>query len=254
MYRYDSIERKKHDDFLFQLGDKMSQIDDTVVRKGIDEVNKKLDEKDLDFICKNGSSYYSFWFFRKNLVQNSYITNSNLLIHVFDSIFPNTFKFSEEGNDIRKILEGRLTVEKNKIAPIFISKDVAGKQISLTNYHGKKLVLLNFWATWCSPCMKEISSIKSIQEQYFPKELEIISISYPTDYSMFKKVLKEKKMDWINIYNDNSVINKYGGYTSIPKTFLIDKTGTIIYEKTSSDSDDLQLSRLQQILKNVLRN
>ena len=92
---------------------------------------------------------------------------------------------------------------------------------------------------------------KEIHERYSSKDFKIISISYDSDYKNYLKVIKKQNMVWVNIFNDVDLINSYGGSQPIPRTYLIDKFGKIIYEGNIDDKADLQLSNLQKLLSEI---
>lgn len=251
MHQYDSVERKELDDYnaLINEGKTGAANDSIAQAKGLEKFDK-WNKKDLEFIRKYPDSYYSFWFFRRYLMQSDAATPDSLL-SIYNTIFPAAFKNSEEGNTIVKVLKGRIGVHKNGTAPDFTGKDSSGKMVALKDYLGKKNVLLVFWATWCVPCMQEVPAIKEIRNQYSAQQLEIISVALPSDYATFARVTKEKGMNWINIYNDADIINSYNANNSIPRVYLIDKSGTIVYDKNEDEDlkGALELVALKKLLQ-----
>jgi thiol-disulfide isomerase/thioredoxin len=249
MRSYDSLEAKAALDVSLYAGDKSQSGNfDSATLKEFNKALQNLNRKDLKFVLANGSSYYAFWFFRRNLLFLNFITPDSLL-HIFKTIFPPNFKNSREGVVIREILSGRVSVREGKEAPDFISKDINGKAVSLANFRDQKYVLITFWATWCGPCIAEMPILRSIRDKYPAQYLEIISICYPSSSTAALKVIRENKMDWINIYNDIDLVSVYGGYRPIPCIYLVDKSGKIIY---SGKNDDSQLTKLKSILENGL--
>ena len=93
--------------------------------------------------------------------------------------------------------------------------------------------------------------IKEISNQYGQKDLQIISIALKSSYGDFIEATKKYQMDWINIYNDVDLINKYGNYP-VPRICTIDKTGKLIYDSLElKGKGDLQLIQLNQIFKSL---
>ena len=242
-------EVKNLEDFLDSLGEKFEPPLDSLLQQNWDSKNKKLFEKGLEYVSKTGNSYYSFWYFRRNLSYPTYITADSVL-RFFDTNFPDSFKKSEEGNTIKSLLHGMM-VKKGNTAPNFTCKDMNEKSISLYDYRGKKYVLLTFWATWCGPCIEEIPVIRSIKEKYSIQNLEIISVSYQSTYLATANLIKKEKMKWINIYNDTDLINAWGGTKAIPRVYLIDKLGKIIYDRDVDDPGNLELPVLKQYLNQL---
>jgi peroxiredoxin len=114
--------------------------------------------------------------------------------------------------------------------PDFSEKDTAGKPLSIANYKGK-VVLLDFWATWCGPCVHELPNVIKTYDAYHKQGFEIIGISLDKDQEKLASFTKEKNMTWVQYFDglvwQNKLAAKYG-ITSIPATFLLDGQGTII--------------------------
>jgi peroxiredoxin len=114
--------------------------------------------------------------------------------------------------------------------PDFSEKDTAGKSLSIANYKGK-VVLLDFWATWCGPCVHELPNVIKTYDAYHKQGFEIIGISLDKDQEKLASFTKEKNMTWVQYFDglvwQNKLTVKYG-VNSIPATFLLDGQGTII--------------------------
>lgn len=248
MNEYVSTEQNMVKSFLLQHDKEVYYGTDTSSQKEYFRLNRKVEEKCFDYVQKNGSSYYAFVYFRRNLL-NLIPPDSTLII--FDQIFPSKFKDSEEGNFIKRYLKGKLAVKLNNFAPDFIARDINGRTISLSSFRNKKYVLITFWATWCGPCIAEIPKIKSIYEKY-PNDLEIISIAYSSNETAYLKAVKDNKMNWVNIYDNTKLINDYGGLKNIPRNYLIDMTGKIIYDNSVEENGDVGLINLGSKLNDLL--
>jgi peroxiredoxin len=234
LFKYDSVEVEELNSY---VSTHESRISDSVVIRILNEKYKKIYEKDMDFIYKNHSSYYYFWFFRRNIISSEIISPDSLL-YIFNTLFADSFKLSPEGHFIRKLLNGKIALQKST-SPNFVGKDISGTLISLSDFSNKKYVLMVFWATWCRPCVEEIPLIRTIWDNCLRDSLSIISVSLDTDYSRFMKVVTEEKMSWINIYHNLDVINAFGGNLPIPRIYLIDKSGKIIYKRDSNELTNL---------------
>jgi thiol-disulfide isomerase/thioredoxin len=113
----------------------------------------------------------------------------------------------------------------------FAVKDLAGKDLSLESYKGK-VVLLDFWATWCGPCIAELPNVIAAYKKYNPKGFEIIGISLDKeDKAVLDKFLAaHPDMKWPQFYDGKFWQNELGqlyGVQSIPATYLIDQNGKI---------------------------
>jgi len=107
-------------------------------------------------------------------------------------------------------------------APDFTLTNLEGQKVSLSDYKGK-VIIVDFWATWCGPCKMEIPSFIKLQEDY---QDDVVILGISLDQGGPKVVVPFAKKMGINypiVYGDGSVVQSYGGVRSIPTTFVIDK-------------------------------
>jgi len=117
--------------------------------------------------------------------------------------------------------------ETFKQAPDFTLKDISGNERMLSDFSGK-VVILDFWATWCPPCKAEIPHFVELYDAHKDEGLEIIGVSL--DRNAEKVVgafAEENKVNYTLLVGDNHVTDLYGGIMSIPTTFVIDRDGRI---------------------------
>jgi thiol-disulfide isomerase/thioredoxin len=120
----------------------------------------------------------------------------------------------------------RLTVV-SQTAPDFSLKAASGADIRLSDYKGK-VVLLNFWATWCPPCKAEIPWFEEFQRNYGSQGLVVIGISMDEDgWKVVRPYMEAAKIDYRVGIGDDALAQKYGGVESLPETLLIDRDGKI---------------------------
>jgi peroxiredoxin len=112
-------------------------------------------------------------------------------------------------------------------APQFALKDLSGKNVSLSDYKGK-VVLLNFWATWCVPCRTEIPDLVRLQKEYQSRGLQILGITYPA-YTRrgVQQVVSRLKVNYPILLADRSLADMYGVEEVLPTTVVIDREGKI---------------------------
>jgi len=135
-----------------------------------------------------------------------------------------TLKRQEEAEKARSGLV------KGAAFPDFSVKDLEGKPLSLADYKGK-VVLVDFWATWCGPCVGELPNVLKAYEKHHATGFEIVGISLDKDQSKLEKFIKDKHMPWRQFFDgqgwQNELAQKYG-INSIPATYLLDREGKII--------------------------
>jgi peroxiredoxin len=119
------------------------------------------------------------------------------------------------------------SASSQKTAPDFTLKDSEGKDVKLSDYRGK-VVLLNFWATWCGPCQLEIPWFVDFEKQLKSQGLEVIGVSMDEDgWAAVKPYIAAHKLNYRILLGNDSVTQLYGGVDSLPTTFLIDRQGRI---------------------------
>jgi thiol:disulfide interchange protein DsbD len=113
------------------------------------------------------------------------------------------------------------------IAPNFSLKTYDGKIIELAKLKGK-VVVVNFWATWCPPCRAEIPDFINVYDAYKSKGLEIVGISLDEDgWSKVNPFVEKYKMNFPVVLGTMEVVRQYGGIEGIPTTFIVDKDGNV---------------------------
>jgi peroxiredoxin len=110
-------------------------------------------------------------------------------------------------------------------APEFVLKDTGGKSVRLSDYRGK-VVLLEFWATWCPPCKLAIPDLNELHERYKGKDFALLSISVDDSLDTLKPFVEEYGIKFPVLVNDAEVERLYG-IINIPATLIIDKEGNI---------------------------
>jgi peroxiredoxin len=127
-----------------------------------------------------------------------------------------------------KMNEAHVREDKDrKNAPDFTLKDVSGKPVKLSDYRGK-VVVLNFWATWCGPCKVEIPWFIDFEKQYKDRDFAVVGVSMDDDgWKSVTPYVSDKKINYRVVIGSDEVTTLYGGVDSLPTTFIIDRGGKV---------------------------
>ncbi len=213
---------------------------------------KAFEKDDLDFFNlvektmfdefkKNGESFWGPLLMLSNI--NYFTPNDPKFTSLYEG-------FSDEAKNsfYGKILKKQLYVEglTGKANPGFSLPDRDDKVKSFTELSkGKKLVLIDFWASWCSPCRKSIPQLKEIYKDLSVKGLEIISVSIDKKKADWVKALDAEKLPWPCVLDTQDIFGeKYNG-RAVPTFILVDSTGTVI-------SDNLMIGDLRAMIESHL--
>jgi len=164
---------------------------------------------------------------------------TNLLLTVFLSLSASVVHSAPMG--IRDI-------QKPWLAPDFQLTDQTGETRGLSDYKGKVLVV-NFWATWCSPCVKEMPSLQRAAEKLSTDNIQVIGISMGETHDEIGRFLKKQSIDFPLLADSNSSVSDQWRVPGLPTTYVINKEGYVVirvvgaYEWDSSET----LQRLRDV-------
>lgn len=199
----------------------------------------KVEKSTTDLILKHKATWWGPFFM---ITQFSYFTPDQKPL--FEQ-FSETAKKSYYGKLVDKDLNPKSLIGTN--VANFGLKDKDGKPYNVKEITaGKKYILIDFWASWCGPCRKEIPNLKTAYTSYAEKGFEILSISIDKDEKAWQKALGMEKMPWTNLLDDDKVSKTFNVKT-IPATFLVDSKGVII-------NDNLRGAELEAKLKELLKS
>jgi thiol-disulfide isomerase/thioredoxin len=139
--------------------------------------------------------------------------------------------------------------ESKQLAPNFSLKAADGTTIELAKLKGK-VVILNFWATWCPPCRAEIPDFKKIQEKYKNKGLIVVGVSLDQKgWSAVKPFAEKTKFNYPIVLGNDNVVKVYGGVEAIPTSIFIDRKGFIVDKQVGMLTNETLEQKLKSLLK-----
>ncbi len=138
--------------------------------------------------------------------------------------------------------------QERKAAPNFALADSQGKTLRLNDFKGK-VVLLDFWATWCGPCRIEIPWFMEFQRRYKDKGFTVIGVSMDENgWEAVRPFVEEMKMNYPVVIGTDKTSSDFGGVEVLPTTFLIDKEGRIVITRLGLTSKDEFEKAIQDLL------
>ena len=183
-------------------------------------------------------------YFTKNFVKehntsvvSAYLTLVQLApqmeVSEMDSIiagFPAEINASEYVIKLKEMAEGLKKTAVGAIAPDFTMNDPAGNPVQLSSLRGK-VVMIDFWASWCGPCRQENPHVVKLYQQYNTKGFEIIGVSLDRTKEEWVKAIQDDQLSWVHVSDlqfwQNTAARLYS-VNAIPQTYLLDKEGKII--------------------------
>jgi len=110
-------------------------------------------------------------------------------------------------------------------APDFIVQD-SDRKVELRDFRGKTVVL-NFWATWCPPCVEEMPSLTELQQRFRDKDVTVVGVSVDVDSDSYHRFLKDHKIDFLTVRDPDQKANNLYGTFKFPETYIIDRKGIV---------------------------
>jgi thiol-disulfide isomerase/thioredoxin len=134
--------------------------------------------------------------------------------------------------------DAKETSLEGKAAPAFTLVNLEGKKVSLKDYKGRP-VLVNFWATWCSPCKLEMPWFEEFRQKYGPQGFEILGIAEDdAGKDVIAKAVKKINVSYPILLTDQKVAPAYGGVDYLPESFYVDRNGIVQTETSGLGSKD----------------
>jgi thiol-disulfide isomerase/thioredoxin len=219
-----------------KLYDQLAQIE------AIPQARRK--EYSLDFVKSHGSSYVAPVILWNELAWSMDAPEMEPLVKGFDT----SIQRSGYIGLLKKRIETLKKVAIGNPAPDFSMDDSLGHPQKLSSYFGK-ILLVDFWASWCGPCRRENPNIVAAYRQYSPKGFDIVGVSLDRSKDRWINAIGDDKLVWhqlSDLQGWNNAASKLYGIRSIPSNLLLDKNGIIIGKNLMGD--DLT-NKLRELLK-----
>ncbi len=130
---------------------------------------------------------------------------------------------------------------KGKIAPEILLPDASGKSIALSSLKGK-VVLIDFWASWCAPCRMKNEALHSVYDKYKLKGFEIYGVSVDYEASNWRNAVQQDAINWLQVNDAYGRVSTQWAIQYIPQSYLLDKDGRMI----AINPDEKKLDKLLQ--------
>jgi cytochrome c biogenesis protein CcmG/thiol:disulfide interchange protein DsbE len=136
----------------------------------------------------------------------------------------------------------------NTIAPDFMRTDLSGRPLQLEQFRGR-VVLLNFWATWCGPCITEIPVFSRWQRRYGDAGLRVIGVSMDDDETAVKRFVAKHNVSYPILMGDAKLGQSFGGVFGLPQSFLIDAHGRIVLRSVGEPNMEELRSQIESLIR-----
>jgi len=192
-----------------------------------DSIENKIKSSFTKFIEEHADSYSGLLILYQQILNKDFTEKeAKKLLTLFEYKYKDSYYFKT----CIESLDNVKHIEIGKKAPNFSSLDLDNKVVRLSDYKGK-YVLLEFWSSWCGPCISEMPFLVKAYDEYKNEGFEIIGVSLDTNRDTWKRTIKEKNLSWTQISDlkgqQNEIAMLYC-VRAIPRSFLINPEGVII--------------------------
>ena len=112
-------------------------------------------------------------------------------------------------------------------APSFTLRDTGGQVVALQDYLGQ-IVVLNFWATWCPPCIEEMPSLNRLQERYNDRGMKVLAVSVDEDPDDYRNFLTQNEIAFLTLRDPSRRVSLQYGTVKLPETYIIGRDGYLL--------------------------
>ena len=200
---------------------------------------------------KNPNSVIAAYYmqFQANEVDQTFEEYESIVNNFGDEVKKSSFY-----KPLEKKLISLKKVATGETAPDFTLTTVEGNEFTLSSLHGEKVVLIDFWASWCVPCRKSYPHLKEVYDKYKSSGFEIVGVTNDKNHDSWRKAINEDQLEWVNVadvfpprtgeppYTANVLTSYSASY--LPSTYLLDKEGKILAKQLTANELDEKLEEL----------
>ena len=147
-------------------------------------------------------------------------------------------------------INAQTVLELGDVPPNYLGRDSNGDDVTLEDHRGK-IVVISFWASWCTPCLKELPILENIQNQIGIDKVKVIAINFKEDRKKYRKI--KKLLSSLNLtltHDKRGVIGKKFGVNAIPNLFIIGKNGELVFHNVGYG--DSSIDKIVKVLNQQL--
>ncbi len=234
-------------DSLMKNYGKMAEEEKVKFEKLFDSVDTALDNVEKEYVAKERTSLYALNYYLSNIEKVS-IEDAEAAVAAFKA----DVKYAANKNvtKLEELVAKLKALQPGMVAPDFVQNDENGNPVKFSDFYKKnKVTMVDFWASWCSPCRKFNPTLTKIYKEFRKKGFGIIGVSLDRDKEAWLKAIKDDKLVWEHVsdlgYWNNEVAKLYH-VRFIPQSILVDQDGKIIKRQASEEE-------LVEILKENLK-
>lgn len=193
---------------------------------GLDSLSNSVDRTLISYVDSVRNNYATPYYIHDLFI---HYYNYDVALNAYNKL-TNRVKNAATGRRLKQELDQMSQVNVGGYAPDFELNTPEGKKLSLKSLRGH-IVLLDFWASWCGPCMREMPNVKQIYAKYHSKGLEVLGVSLDRERAPWLNAIKNKQLNWNHVSSLKEFecpVARLFHVTAIPRMYIIDKQGKII--------------------------